>query len=277
MSKFLDHFPTIDYPGLGRIKDITAGIRLSGVQQTVPYQQPAGLRPDVIATKYYGDPVMEWLLFLANEVDNPRDLIYLTEQQFTDMIIRKYQSVERAQKLTKFYRHNWRDVTTSSLSVVQYDSLPAEVRPLFDVKRDYKGDISGYVRKQVDVTRSTNLIYQVEVEDASSLSQGEPVTFEITGAQNGRGVISIIDGNTVFVEHITDDAVGTELTDGTNTVAIVSIALATENITAAEAPYYERISMYDFLYELNELRREMVVIDKRQTQQLERQLEQAFG
>lgn len=275
MSKFLDLFPTIDYPGFGRVRDITVGLKLQQTGDTIPYTQPAGIRPDAIASKYYGDPVKEWLLFLVNDIDDPRDLVYLTEDQFSRMIVRQYGSVERAQKLTKHYKHNWRDVTESSLTQQEFDSLPAAVQPLFDVTRDYRGEISGYVRKQVDVIRNTNITYKVTVAQ-QTLSVGEPVSFAVGSTVNGTGEVTMINGNDVFVSNVINSAQGTSLTDGTNVDAIESIELVSTNIAPEEVPYFTRVSVYDFLYDLNEQKRSIQVIDKRIAGEVQRQLEQAF-
>ena len=272
MSKFFDKFPLIDYPGLGFVRDFTPNVTLKGVDQVEPYKQAPGTRPDAIASRYYGDPVLEWLLYQANDIDNPRDLICLTDDQFNEKIRREYGSLEAAEKLTDRWRHNWRDDLGSNLTPAEYDSLAADVRPLFDVQRDFNGNVTGYVRKKADITKNTNLIYRVAVADSSSLTAGQVVEFADGPTVNGRGQIATIVDNDVFVHHIVDAAEGTSL----GGVEVEEIILTATNISATQAPFYERVSVLQHLRELNDARQDVKVVDKRLTGVLERQLSEAF-
>ena len=64
------------------------------------------LRPDQVAGLYYDDPNMVWLIFLMNNIIDPYHDWPLTDAQFNDFMISKYETVEAAQALVIHYKHN---------------------------------------------------------------------------------------------------------------------------------------------------------------------------
>lgn len=64
---------------------------------------PDGTRPDVVAEKYYGDPGLHWVIFLANDIVNPLHQWVKNQRDFNNYIISKYGSIETAQTETAYY------------------------------------------------------------------------------------------------------------------------------------------------------------------------------
>jgi hypothetical protein len=68
------------------------------------YDIQEGDTPEIIATKYYGDPYRYWLVLFANQIIDPQWQWPLTYQRFNDYIVNKYGSVTYAQSTTHQYQ-----------------------------------------------------------------------------------------------------------------------------------------------------------------------------
>ena len=63
------------------------------------YRIPEGMRPDVLASKYYGNSNATWALFYANNIFDPRFEWPMNGEDFNSFIKNKYGSVEAAQNI----------------------------------------------------------------------------------------------------------------------------------------------------------------------------------
>lgn len=60
-------------------------------------------RPDIIATKYYGNPDYTWVLFYTNEIKNPLTDWPLDYLSFSEYIKRKYGNISTAKSQIHHY------------------------------------------------------------------------------------------------------------------------------------------------------------------------------
>ena len=74
---------------------------------TVMYEHTIaeGERPDTIAYKAYDDASLDWIIFLTNQIVDPRWEWPLTQQEFNKYIKNKYGSVSGAQGTTHHYEY----------------------------------------------------------------------------------------------------------------------------------------------------------------------------
>lgn len=73
-----------------------------------------GERPDVIASKYYDDPTLDWVILLVNEIQDPYFEWPMEQNTFNDFIIQKYGSVSAAQSQIRHYEKTLQVRTTTS-------------------------------------------------------------------------------------------------------------------------------------------------------------------
>jgi len=67
------------------------------------YQLREGERPDMVADFYYGDPTLDWLVLITNNIFDPYFEWPLTHTEFTEFVKLKYGSVEYAKSNYKEY------------------------------------------------------------------------------------------------------------------------------------------------------------------------------
>lgn len=69
------------------------------------YVVPEGYRPDVLATKYYGNSNQTWAIFYANEIFDPRFEWPLSNEEFNKYLKDKYGSVEWAKNIQNVHHY----------------------------------------------------------------------------------------------------------------------------------------------------------------------------
>ena len=101
-----------------------------------------GERPDIVATQYYGDQTLDWLVLLVNEIQDPYFQWALSYEQFNSYLRQKYGSVEYTQSTVHHYEQivqaarNFSDngvqrivpEKTVTVDYTTYVSLPAPQR-----------------------------------------------------------------------------------------------------------------------------------------------------
>ena len=73
-----------------------------------PYTVPEGMRPDVLASKYYGDTIYTWTIFLVNNIVDPYWEWPLSYKDFREYISDKYGSIETAKAQIHHYEYTAR-------------------------------------------------------------------------------------------------------------------------------------------------------------------------
>lgn len=102
-----DYFKAIDLTTSIRIKDYFKNYR--GILYT-PYVVKDGERPDNVAYKFYGDPNLDWVVLLSNEMYNVYEDWPLSSIQFENYIIDKYGSISYAMSTTKYHYDRDRNI-----------------------------------------------------------------------------------------------------------------------------------------------------------------------
>lgn len=105
---YFRHFPIIEY-GSKVARNIIARPRLKESILNNPlafykYVIEHDMRPDQVAARYYDDPELVWLIFLANDIVDPYHQWPLTQSQFDDLMAEKYGSLETARSTILHYK-----------------------------------------------------------------------------------------------------------------------------------------------------------------------------
>lgn len=99
--KHFEFFPKIEYTENQAINIMVRGkIRDAILEKSAiyyKYKVADGDRPDILATKYYGNPNHTWAIYYANNIFDPRHEWPLNDSQFYDFIKTKYGSISKAQ------------------------------------------------------------------------------------------------------------------------------------------------------------------------------------
>ena len=97
-QEFFKNFPEIQYKlDSGKIVTIKDFFRKSSIEPAAQeaiidytfYELTEGDRPDIVASKLYGDPDLHWVFFLVNEFENYYDW-FKSSRDFENYITKKY-------------------------------------------------------------------------------------------------------------------------------------------------------------------------------------------
>lgn len=122
MASYFSNFPLIQYnlPSLSNsvlATDVTKRfiIRDFYKRALLPfftYDVNEGDRPDLVAFNFYGDPMLDWLVLLPNEILDPHYQWPMTNNQLNEYVRKKYGSVSNAMAQTHHYEQIIRQRTT---------------------------------------------------------------------------------------------------------------------------------------------------------------------
>ncbi len=79
------------------------------------YEIPENTRPDVVAQNIYGDPELDWVILIANNIMNVRDEWPLSNNDLYDYMLEKYGSVEKLNEVNHWETTEIRDEYTRIL------------------------------------------------------------------------------------------------------------------------------------------------------------------
>jgi hypothetical protein len=106
-----DKIKAIDITATLKIRDFIRTFRGINYQ---PYLVKDGERPDNVAYKVYGDPKLDWLILMANDIHNIYDEWPKSSEQFREYIVDKYGSIAAATSVTKYYYDKYRNIIDES-------------------------------------------------------------------------------------------------------------------------------------------------------------------
>lgn len=259
---FFKNFPIVEYND-NFVRNIFVNTRIDPSSSLLDYtMKDKDQRTDIIADKYYGDFYYDWLVKLSNYVVDPYHDLGLSDSEFKDYIISKYGSVENAQEKIMFYRNDWRN-DNSVLTTAEYEVLPASRKKYYKEILDYRGNITGYERKEEDWIVSTNRLVSIEIANANTFT----VDSKIVQGSNTAYVAS--SNNThVLAKHLEGTIANTSI-DGN---AISSVTVVAESIPAAEEFLWEIVYALDYEREQNAEKRKIKLLDNRLKSQAEEEI-----
>jgi len=208
-NKLYENFPTIPYRlsngKLVTIKDFfrkakISSFSMSSVVDYEYYELSEGDRPDVVATKLYGDGDLHWVLFLVNDMENYYDW-YLSSEEFENHI----DSFYKGQYLTFANRED----------VVQY--------PNFDNQGNLLNTRKYLLGEKVTTLKGTGHILEVDplnkrVRVESSLwESGET----LVGKNKSSQIVSVIEPRDVISHYENSEGMKTNVpTSGYSSVSL---------------------------------------------------------
>jgi hypothetical protein len=286
MPKYFDTFPIAQYNNeyCRKLTSRAAMTRAasSNASTFYPYQIHQNERPDTLATLYYDDPSLEWLLFFTNNIIDPYYDWYLSEEQFNGFIASKYGSLAAAQQKTRHFEVSWLN-DSSRKTVAEYNLLssvyPTNLKQYWAPQVDEYDVVVGYVRKQLDTKVSTNKVLQLNVDNVTGYQQGE-IVYQISGsAVSASAEIDVVGVGYLIVKHVYGSFSIANLIgqDSGASHTLTSSSVLKQNIPTAEEAYWTGVSFYDYEAMLNEQRKAIRVIDRAFTDNARNSLKAAMG
>jgi len=237
------------------------------------YNIKQGERADHIAAKYYEDPLLDWLIYLANDITDPYLEWYMDQNQFQEFIKTKYGTIEKAQQKIAFYRNNYKKDDTI-LSSTQYNNLSFLTKKYYKPVIGISNNIVSYVRKENDQFLETNKVVILSVGSTSNFIEEEKIT-----QGDASGFLVNIGDNALTLYKVTGsfsntaNVVGYE-SNSTSNVSLVNVVSQPINVT--ESSFWESVSYYDYEEELNESRSIIRILDKSYVGKIEKDMRELF-
>ena len=266
---YFKRFPATFYSNT-LCRDITRRVKFdertkSALTNYYTYVIQDGTRADLIADAYYDDPQLDWMLWLTNDIVDPYYDWHLSYTDFTDYLIKKYGSVEAAQKRIIFYRNNWYD-DDNQVSVDYYNNhLDNQWKKYYAPFYGNGTRILYYKRREEDWVMETNKIYKLTVANTTNYIKEELVDVYTGVTRSGGGEISEIANTYLLIKNIdgsfaNNDTVTGEVSNNSQTVA--NVELMYEAIGTDEGVFWSSVSYYDIENERNEYNKTILVLDK---------------
>ena len=286
MQTFFSNFNTIKYNGVN-VKDITQSIAITPDALVNPftfnsYTISEGIRSDQVARQQYGDPNLEWLMFLSNQETDPYQW-YMDSDQFQDFVNQKYGDWLLAQSKIKYYVNNWY-TNQNTLTVSGYYALPPNLTKYYQPVYDADLNPTEYVRSQSNWFVNTNHLVQLNFTiNVASFTLDEIINVQWDNGVTGNGQVAFTSNNALYFQHVTGNylpvnnfinatafsVVGQESNStitisNTNQITVSYI----DTLDPTEDVYYDPISYYDYENIINEQNKEIVLLSNNYVAQI---------
>lgn len=288
MSKsYFQNFPTIKYLGYSAT-DIISNAKLINKYINIPYVYykmylDKDQRPDQVADRYYDDPYYSWLVFYANKTIDPYYDWTQTDSDFDKSMVIKYGSIEFSKKKILFFRTNWynddREIKPSDFTN-RFGTYTSPHSNYWNPKYNAdSGALVSYVRKINDTIVHTNKLLKIQVSNnsvanTSKFSTGDLVDIKLGVNVVGTAEVTKANTSVIYLEkqlgeiantytvhkdsntniYCTADEIKSSYSDGDTSWTKVNLS---DDIYI----YWQPVYAYDYENELNELKRNINLVD----------------
>lgn len=222
------------------------------------YNVQPGERADQIASRYYEDPTLDWLIYMANDITDPYFEWPLSQNDFSSYLSNKYGSIEKALNKIAYYRNNYYNDETI-LSISSYNSLSPVLKKYFKPSYSLEGNIISYERKELDYFLETNKIIKLNVTSSTGFVEGERIIQNSSSA-----TLASISNDSLIVEKVVGSFTNSTIIgeDSNTSSTISSSSIISQPISDLEQNYWESVSCFTLEDELNTNRQNIKILDK---------------
>ncbi len=276
---FFNKIPTISYNGY-TVKNLLARAKLSDKTKSnklafYPYTITEAERSDILSNDYYDSPGYSWLVWFANDIIDPYYDLPLDENNFYRFIESKYGSYADADRKIKFYRMKYD--SEEKISTAEFNGLNSAFKKYYDPIVDTSYRVMGYKRKRDDSISHTNKIVSlVFTTEVTPYTVGEEIRVDM----NNYAFVTFSNTTVTTCQHVvgsfdpSDVVIGQE-SGSTGTVSTATIV--SETVASTEAAYWEPVSYLEYEREVNEMKKEIQLLDVRYRGQAEAELKRIMG
>lgn len=272
MDLYFTKFPTINYNGVDCL-DLSRRVKISSdiiskPNIFYPYIIENDVRSDQLADFHFSDTYQDWLLYLTNGIVDPYYGWYLSENDFNAFIVKKYGSIEQAQKKIFNYRMNWSTVDLEIPASFYDNNLPSNLKKYYRPNYGVGTKIISYTRREEDWTISTNQIVRLDINytQGNSFSDGELVDIKTGATTTSVSGIEVITSNSssVIIKNVSGNTANTNYivgeTSGAN-ATITGITYLANNLADNEKVFWSPVYYYDYEVEKNEQNKHLFLLD----------------
>lgn len=294
--KYFTNLPIINYSN-NYVRNLLTRVKFAedykkNAASFYPYVQKessGSLRYEDIAYDYYDESEDVWILHLFNEVVDPYYDIALSQQDFSNYLTKKYGSLAKAYQTILFYRNNY-DQDDSFLSENGFNALTEEVKKYWVPTANFDNKIIGYDRAKEDTTITTNRIITIEF---SLIGNTQFVVGERVTQGDSSGFVTFSNTTAINLQHIQGSFLYETIEDPTpyyiygedskanaETVVVNTVFNAFGGTTGSMSPneevYFSPVSAFDYENELNEMKRNINILDRRFVPEVHSSLKELF-
>lgn len=275
---FFNKLPVITY-GDNLARNIMSRAKLSDATKSnnrlfFPYTLSGEQRADTLSNQYYGDPGYTWLIWFANETIDPYYDVALSEYDLEQFIIMKYGSIEIAQRKISHYKINW-ETDDRLISVAIFNGLQTGVQKYWQPVLDYNLNVKGYTRKREDQKINTNRMGTLTItSNTAAFILGEEI--QQVGDSTVYGFCTYTDTSNITTQHLQGSFTAGATVFGKESNAYATVVTA-NNFAATTAAYenssyWTPVTYYEYELDLNEKKKEIVLMDATQAGRAEQEL-----
>lgn len=266
-KKFFKNMPTVQYAN-NIARNLLTRVQIDeSVRQQLsafyPYEMPDHKRGDVLAFQYYDDPYMDWLVYLSNGVVDPYYDQYLSYNQLSKHITKKYGSVYNARSKIKHYEINWADQTVEK-TPAEWAALPTNHKKYWAPLLDEFDNIAYYVRKELEATKRTNKLIAIAVDDPSGYTLDENVEQTTGSVVDARGNVDYANTTHIVLKHITGSFANNVAVTGVesgHSQTSEGVVVLSDDIPDDEFVYWSAVTYFDYEDSLNEQRKSIRLLN----------------
>jgi hypothetical protein len=229
-----------------------------------------------ISFDYYDDVDLDWVLYHVNDIIDPHYDVPLSYNTFDNFIVKKYDSLRRAQREIIHYKNNY-ESDDSIISTGAYQSLNANIKKYYKAVMSYVG-VAGYERAPIDFVFSTNFILSADITNI----QGQFIKNEVITKNNDStniAQVAWISDTGINLQHVrggffseSNYAIKGERSGATATVIAASVKKIVDVIPEEEVSFYKPISLYENEEKKNESKRDIYLVDSSYITRINKQL-----
>jgi hypothetical protein len=274
-ERYFNKFPTIIYAN-NICTNITRRVVVDKKYNNDPsnyhdFTLNNNIRADFFAERYYDDAYFDWLVYLNNGIVDPYYGWYLDDFEFNSHIIKKYGSIEQAQKKIIYYQLNW-PTDQIEINVSYYENnLPNELKKYYTPNYGDNVKIISYSRKQDDFIVNTNKIVDLQITNSSGNGFVVGEIIDIANTANsiiGGGEVVFANTTIVKIKNISGNTSATNKLAGETSKTTANISASTiltgaENLSEDEFIYWAPVYYYEYERERNEENKNIRVIDSK--------------
>jgi Base plate wedge protein 53 len=246
------------------------------VVQFYPYTIENNMRADEIAKNYYGDSSYDWVVYLSNNIIDPVNEWYKTQEQLDALIEQKYGSFVDALARVKYYTVNYQD-DERVITTAAYTALTSGQKKYWSPRLNSGNVVVGYQRAALDWNiesfNSVELAGTFQgLNTGDLIKQSSSINGEVSYANTSLVVIKNVSGTWV-----SGNAVYHGTTGEAANATITSVSSVTSALPADEVAYWTSVSAYDYENNVNESRREIALVGVSFVNQIERDMRDALS
>ena len=251
MQRYFEKFPLVNYNGY-TVRNIMSRVKVLDKVIKKPeffynFQLIDTARADNVAYETYEDSYLSWLVYLSNTIIDPYYDWNMSQYNFEQFILNKYDTYANAQGRVAYWTNNWYDnpqtITISAYNVLS-DYAKKYYEPVYAGKQ-----ILEYKRREENWVVNTNQIWQYTVDADLTLKLDDKVTVSNTvGASVANGQVLLANSTVIRIHQVfgqTNTQTGTITGGGTATANVSKATLIAKNISDEDRPFWSEVTYYD--------------------------------